>query len=134
MKTSTPGLVTSFVFSGTEMSFRRGVVRKSKFRHVFAQAWKTEHCIDNVRVSRVTWDGPLCAVNPKFIAVIVEASGGGSFLVVPVSKVRLSSALYSASDTADQYCFESLYNGSGPPLCSQMQHVSNSLTPPSMFA
>ncbi|KAF6715853.1 Coronin-1B [Oryzias melastigma] len=68
------------------MSFRRGVVRQSKFRHVFAQAWKSEHCIDDVRVSRVTWDGPLCAVNPKFIAVIIEAGGGGAFLVVPISK------------------------------------------------
>lgn len=68
------------------MSFRRGVVRQSKFRHVFAQAWKAEHCIDDVRVSRVTWDSPLCAVNPKFIAVIVEAGGGGAFLVIPISK------------------------------------------------
>lgn len=67
------------------MSFRR-VVRQSKFRHVFAQAWKTEHCMDDVRVSRVTWDSPLCAVNPKFIAVIIEAGGGGSFLVVPINK------------------------------------------------
>uniref|UniRef100_H3C2J5 Coronin n=1 Tax=Tetraodon nigroviridis TaxID=99883 RepID=H3C2J5_TETNG len=68
------------------MSFRRGVVRQSKFRHVFAQVWKSEHCIDDVRVSRVTWDSPLCTVNPKFIAVIVEAGGGGAFLVVPIGK------------------------------------------------
>ncbi|KAJ8269774.1 hypothetical protein COCON_G00123810 [Conger conger] len=70
----------------SEMSFRRGVVRQSKFRHVFAQAWKAEHCLDDVRISRVTWDGPLCAANPKFIAVIVEAGGGGSFLVLPLGK------------------------------------------------
>lgn len=76
------------VFLTTDMSFRRGVVRQSKFRHVFAQAWKAEHCIDDVRVSRVTWDSPLCAVSPKFIAVIIEAGGGGAFLVVPISKVR----------------------------------------------
>lgn len=82
------------VFSSTDMSFRRGVVRQSKFRHVFAQAWKAEHCIDDVRVSRVTWDSPLCAVNPKFIAVIIEAGGGGSFLVFPITKV---SSLYSSS-------------------------------------
>uniref|UniRef100_A0A1A8KYX0 Coronin n=1 Tax=Nothobranchius pienaari TaxID=704102 RepID=A0A1A8KYX0_9TELE len=68
------------------MSFRRGVVRQSKFRHVFAQAWKAEHCLDDVRVSRVTWDSPLCAVNPKFVAVIIEAGGGGAFLVVPITK------------------------------------------------
>uniref|UniRef100_A0A8C1G471 Coronin n=1 Tax=Cyprinus carpio TaxID=7962 RepID=A0A8C1G471_CYPCA len=68
------------------MSFRRGVVRQSKFRHVFAQAWKAEHCLDDVRVSRVTWDGPLCAANPKFIAVVIEAGGGGAFLVLPLAK------------------------------------------------
>ncbi|TSK82227.1 Coronin-1B [Bagarius yarrelli] len=50
------------------MSFRRGVVRQSKFRHVFAQAWKAEQCLDDIRVTRVTWDGQLCAANPKFIA------------------------------------------------------------------
>lgn len=73
------------------MSFRRGVVRQSKFRHVFAQAWKAEHCLDDVRVSRVTWDGPLCAANPKFIAVVIEAGGGGAFLVFPLAKVGMHS-------------------------------------------
>lgn len=73
----------------TVMSFRRGVVRQSKFRHVFAQAWKAEHCLDDVRVSRVTWDGPLCAANPKFIAVVIEAGGGGAFLVLPLAKVGM---------------------------------------------
>lgn len=71
------------------MSFRRGVVRQSKFRHVFAQAWKAEHCLDDVRVSRVTWDSPLSAVNAKFVAVIIEAGGGGAFLVIPITKVEL---------------------------------------------
>lgn len=91
------------------MSFRRGVVRQSKFRHVFAQAWKAEHCIDDVRVSRVTWDSPLCAVNPKFIAVIIEAGGGGSFLVVPIGKVHFP-AFHTLSATIDQYISESLYH------------------------
>lgn len=83
-------IVILFVVLPLDMSFRRGVVRQSKFRHVFAQAWKAEHCIDDVRVSRVTWDSPLCAVNPKFIAIIIEAGGGGAFLVVPISKVWFS--------------------------------------------
>ncbi|XP_060730276.1 coronin-1B [Tachysurus vachellii] len=68
------------------MSFRRGVVRQSKFRHVFAQAWKAEQCLDDIRVTRVTWDGQLCVANPKFVAVITEAGGGGAFLVVPLTK------------------------------------------------
>lgn len=90
------------------MSFRRGVVRQSKFRHVFAQVWKSEHCIDDVRVSRVTWDSPLCAVNPKFIAIIVEAGGGGAFLVVPIGKVQLSLYILSCNFKTDIYCVKIL--------------------------
>ncbi|XP_038675220.1 uncharacterized protein coro1cb isoform X2 [Scyliorhinus canicula] len=68
-----------------EMNQRR-VVRQSKFRHVFGQAVKNDQCYDDIRVSRVTWDSSFCAVNPKFVAVIVDASGGGAFLVLPLLK------------------------------------------------
>lgn len=69
----------------SDMSFRK-VVRQSKFRHVFGQPVKNDQCYEDIRVSRVTWDSTFCAVNPKFLAVIVEASGGGAFLVLPLSK------------------------------------------------
>lgn len=62
-------------------------MRQSKFRHVFGQAAKPEQSYDDIRVSKVTWDSSFCAVNPKFLAVIVESSGGGAFLVLPLSKV-----------------------------------------------
>ncbi|XP_038821335.1 coronin-6-like [Salvelinus namaycush] len=65
----------------------RSIVRQSKFRHVFGQAGKTEQGYDDIRVSKVTWDSSFCAVNPKFLAVIVESSGGGAFLVLPLSKM-----------------------------------------------
>uniref|UniRef100_A0A3B1K304 Coronin n=1 Tax=Astyanax mexicanus TaxID=7994 RepID=A0A3B1K304_ASTMX len=65
----------------------RSIVRQSKFRHVFGQPAKAEQSYDDIRVSKVTWDSSFCAVNPKFLAVIVESSGGGSFLVLPLSKV-----------------------------------------------
>ena len=65
----------------------RRVVRASKFRHVFGQAVKNDQCYDDIRVSRVTWDSSFCAVNPKFVAIIIEASGGGAFLVLPLQKV-----------------------------------------------
>ncbi|XP_037543865.1 coronin-6 [Nematolebias whitei] len=64
----------------------RSIVRQSKFRHVFGQAVKADQCYDDIRVSKVTWDSSFCAVNPKFLAVIVESSGGGAFLVLPLSK------------------------------------------------
>ncbi|XP_042343595.1 coronin-1C-A isoform X1 [Plectropomus leopardus] len=62
------------------------VVRQSKFRHVFGQHAKNDQCYDDIRVSRVTWDSSFCAVNPKFVAIIVDASGGGAFLVLPLHK------------------------------------------------
>nr|XP_055055409.1 uncharacterized protein coro1cb isoform X1 [Misgurnus anguillicaudatus] len=68
----------------------RRVVRQSKFRHVFGQAVKNDQCYDDIRVSRVTWDSAFCAVNPKFVAIIVEASGGGAFLVLPQQKPLVS--------------------------------------------
>lgn len=66
----------------------RRVVRQSKFRHVFGQAVKNDQCYDDIRVSRVTWDSAFCAVNPRFVAIIVEASGGGAFMVLPLQKVK----------------------------------------------
>lgn len=35
----------------------------------------------------MTEGGNLCAVNPKFLAVAVESSGGGTFLVLPLDQV-----------------------------------------------
>lgn len=67
----------------------RQVVRSSKFRHVFGQPAKADQCYEDVRVSQTTWDSGFCAVNPKFVALICEASGGGAFLVLPLSKVSL---------------------------------------------
>lgn len=67
------------------MSFR--VVRTSKFRHVYGTAMKREQCYDNIRVSKSSWDSTFCAVNPKFLAIIVESAGGGAFIVLPHNKV-----------------------------------------------
>jgi len=67
------------------MSFRG--VRQSKFRHVFGQALKRDQCYDNIRITKSSWDSTFCAVNPKYIAIVTEAAGGGSFLVLPLDKV-----------------------------------------------
>ncbi|CAM4318787.1 unnamed protein product, partial [Lepidochelys kempii] len=64
----------------------RKVVRSSKFRHVFGQPAKADQCYDDVRISQTTWDSSFCSVNPKFLAMIVEASGGGAFMVLPLAK------------------------------------------------
>lgn len=76
------------LISSSHSADMRRVVRQSKFRHVFGQAVKNDQCYDDIRVSRVTWDSAFCAVNPRFVAIIVEASGGGAFMVLPLQKVK----------------------------------------------
>lgn len=68
----------------------RKVVRSSKFRHVFGQGVKADQCYDDIRISQMTWDSNFCSVNPKFVAMIVDASGGGAFMVLPLNKVRVN--------------------------------------------
>jgi len=60
-------------------------VRASKYRHVFGQSFKKEMRYDGVRLSKsTTTESTMCAVNTKFVAVIMEARGGGSFIVFPM--------------------------------------------------
>ena len=39
-----------------------------------------------MKITKNTHDSHLCAVNPKFIAVVVEVGGGGSFIVLPLNE------------------------------------------------
>ena len=66
------------------MAFR---VRSSKFRHVFGSVYKKEHCYECIKITKNAHDSNFCAVNPRFLAVVVESAGGGSFVVLPVDKV-----------------------------------------------
>lgn len=59
------------------------VVRQSKYRHVFGEAYTKENCIDDIRLSRNAWDSNYVDANMQFLAVCWEAAGGGSFVVMP---------------------------------------------------
>ena len=72
-------------------------VRQSKFRHVFGQSVKRDQCYDNIRITKSSWDSTFCSVNPKYLAVITEAAGGGAFLVLPLDKA------------SDAYVFSDIY-------------------------
>ncbi|POS87849.1 DUF1900-domain-containing protein [Erysiphe pulchra] len=61
-------------------------VRASKYRHVFGKSSRKEACYDNLRISRNAWDTNLIKVNPEYLAVNWEASGGGAFAVIPLSE------------------------------------------------
>ena len=62
-------------------------VRSSKFRHVFGKAQKETY--QDIRITKNSWDSPFCAVNPKFVAIVVSAAGGGAFLVLPLERVSM---------------------------------------------
>ncbi|KAI1280679.1 Coronin-2B [Halotydeus destructor] len=59
-------------------------IRSSKFKHVYCCPAKKEDGYDNLKITKNAHDSQFCAVNPKFVAVVTESSGGGSFTVIPV--------------------------------------------------
>jgi len=66
------------------MSFRG--VRASKYRHVYGSPAKKGQCFENIRLTKSAHDSNFCAVNPKFLALVVETSGGGTFTVFHVDQ------------------------------------------------
>jgi len=69
---------------GGRMHFRG--IRSSKFKHVYGAPANKSKCYDNIKITRNAGDASFCAVNPKFLAVVVEVGGGGSFLVLPLDQ------------------------------------------------
>uniref|UniRef100_A0A3B3I0L8 Coronin n=1 Tax=Oryzias latipes TaxID=8090 RepID=A0A3B3I0L8_ORYLA len=69
----------------TKMSWRP-TYRSSKFRNVYGKVANREHCFDGIPITKNVHDNHFCAVNSKFLAVVTESAGGGSFIVVPISQ------------------------------------------------
>ncbi|XP_076342004.1 coronin-2B-like isoform X1 [Tachypleus tridentatus] len=67
-----------------KMTFRG--VRSSKFRHVFGSPARKDSCYECIKITKNAHDSHFCAVNPKFVAIVTESAGGGSFLVIPIGK------------------------------------------------
>ncbi len=81
---------------GGRMHFRG--IRSSKFKHVYGAPAKKNKCYEGIKITRNAGDACFCAVNPKFLAVVVEVGGGGSFLVLPLDQVgRVSHSLSKVS-------------------------------------
>lgn len=62
-------------------------VRSSKYRHVFGTEFKRDKCYDGIRITKSPHESNMCSVNGKFLAVVMEAQGGGAFLVAPLTAV-----------------------------------------------
>ncbi|KAA0723359.1 Coronin-2B Coronin-like protein C [Triplophysa tibetana] len=72
----------------TKMSWRP-TYRSSKFRNVYGKVANREHCFEGIPITKNVHDNHFCAVNAKFLAIVTESAGGGSFIVIPVTQVRI---------------------------------------------
>eukprot|EP00794_Sanderia_malayensis_P014260 gene14260-15747_t len=61
-------------------------VRASKFRHVFGSAAKKADCFDALRITKSPIENYFIAINSKFVALCIDAGGGGAFVVLPIDK------------------------------------------------
>ncbi|AWP01261.1 Coronin [Scophthalmus maximus] len=73
----------------------RPTYRSSKFRNVYGKVANREHCFDGVPITKNVHDNHFCAVNSKFVAVVTESAGGGSFMVIPVAQSGRLDSHYS---------------------------------------
>ncbi|XP_063202134.1 coronin-2B isoform X1 [Chroicocephalus ridibundus] len=70
---------------GSLMSWRPQY-RSSKFRNVYGKVASREHCFDGIPITKNVHDNHFCAVNARFLAIVTESAGGGSFLVIPLEQ------------------------------------------------
>lgn len=68
-------------------------IRQSKFKHVFGKPLKRDECYECIPITRSTHDTSFCTVNPKYLAIITESSGGGGFTVIPIKQVCFNYSL-----------------------------------------
>ncbi|KAB0393896.1 hypothetical protein E2I00_004045, partial [Balaenoptera physalus] len=64
--------------------------RSSKFRNVYGKVANREHCFDGIPITKNVHDNHFCAVNARFLAIVTESAGGGSFLVIPLEQIGIS--------------------------------------------
>ncbi|KTF78187.1 hypothetical protein cypCar_00017041 [Cyprinus carpio] len=64
----------------------RPTYRSSKFRNVYGKVANREHCFEGIPITKNVHDNHFCAVNNKFLAIVTESAGGGSFVVIPVTQ------------------------------------------------
>lgn len=77
----------------TKMSWRPQY-RSSKFRNVYGKAASREHCFDGISITKNVHDNHFCAINPRFLAIVTESAGGGTFVVIPLDQIGRIDPLY----------------------------------------
>uniref|UniRef100_A0AAV2LV08 Coronin n=1 Tax=Knipowitschia caucasica TaxID=637954 RepID=A0AAV2LV08_KNICA len=64
----------------------RPTYRSSKFRNVYGKVGSRDQCFDGIPITKNVHDSHFCAVNAKYVAVVTESAGGGSFMVLPIKQ------------------------------------------------
>ncbi|XP_051735214.1 coronin-2B isoform X4 [Ctenopharyngodon idella] len=64
------------------------------FHHVIGKAAVKGWCYRGLSITRSVQDNQFCAVNPRFIAVVTECTGGGAFIVISVRHTGRVSPLH----------------------------------------
>lgn len=85
----------------SQMSWRPQY-RSSKFRNVYGKVANREHCFDGIPITKNVHDNHFCAVNARFLAIVTESAGGGSFLVIPLEQVGRNLPNPSCSPRAER--------------------------------
>eukprot|EP01129_Flabellula_baltica_P015479 TRINITY_DN7904_c0_g1_i1.p1 TRINITY_DN7904_c0_g1~~TRINITY_DN7904_c0_g1_i1.p1 ORF type:complete len:450 (+),score=124.86 TRINITY_DN7904_c0_g1_i1:37-1386(+) len=62
------------------------IVRKSSFRHVYADTPKTENIFQGFRLTTESWDMNYAAVNPLYLAIPTRAGGGSAVAIFNVDQ------------------------------------------------
>jgi coronin-1B/1C/6 len=65
---------------------KQNIVRKSKYRHVFAATPKRDVVFDGIKLTKNAWDSNFVSVNPKYVAIAWQVSGGGAVAIIDVNK------------------------------------------------
>lgn len=60
-------------------------MRPSKYRHVFGQAAKREHCYENLKPTLSAYDSNIIQANGKYLAL--NSNGIGAFTVIPIDEI-----------------------------------------------
>ncbi|XP_056306036.1 coronin-2A [Danio aesculapii] len=69
--------------------------RASPFHHVIGKAAVKGRSYHGLSITRSVQDNHFCAVNPRFIAVVTECTGGGAFIIISVRHTGRVSPLHA---------------------------------------
>lgn len=86
--------------------------RSSKFRNVYGKVANREHCFDGIPITKNVHDNHFCAVNARFLAIVTESAGGGSFLVIPLEQVSGPRCPEILTENLDLGCLRSVFSAS----------------------